>query len=148
MGTHDVAVSGTVPLEPHRAFDLFTVGIGEWWRDYWNDERATGIRFEDQGPKGRLIELWGDEGQFEIGRVTAWRTGRELAFTWREAGWPAGESTDVAISFEPSDGGTQVTLGHRGWGGLSEPNAGEGYDSGWEELLGWYAQAAAARGTG
>ena len=85
MGTHDVAVSVTVPLEPHGAFDLFAIGIGEWWRDYWN---------------------------------------------------------------EPSDRGTQVTLGHRGWGGLSEPNAGEGYDSGWEELLGWYAQAAAARGTG
>lgn len=147
MRANDVSVRVGVPLDPERAFALFTAGIGDWWRDYWNDERATRIRFEDPGTGGRLVELWGDEGAFEIGRVTAWRPGREVAFSWREAGWPAGESTAVAVSFEPSDGGTEVTLEHRGWDGLSRPSAGEGYDSGWEELLGWYAKAAAARAT-
>lgn len=141
----DVRARVDVPLDPARAFDLFTAGIGQWWRDYWNDERATGIRFEEWGGGRRLVELWGDGGVFEIGRVTAWRSGEQVVFTWRQADWPANESTEVTVSFRPADDGTEVMLDHRGWAALSDPSAGDGYHSGWEELLGWYAQAAQER---
>lgn len=143
MASNLVRVLVRVALPPDRAFDLFSAGIGRWWREYWNDDRATGIAFEKQAVGGRLLELWGDAGAFEIGRVTTWRPGEEVAFSWRQADWPMGESTEVDVSFRPANGGTEVALEHRGWAGLSDPTAAEGYDSGWEELLSLYAAAAA-----
>lgn len=134
-----------VPLSPAAAFDVFTAGIGGWWRGYWNDERAVSIRLEP-GVGGRLVEVWDPatgEG-FEIGRVTAWEPGRRVAFSWRESGWEPDESTEVGVGFEPAEGATRVTLAHGGWESVAgDPYAGEGYAEGWEELLGWYAEAAA-----
>jgi SAM-dependent methyltransferase len=45
------------------------------------------------------------------------------------------EVTDVEVRLEPVDGGTRVTLEHRGWGGLIGDS---------NELAGWFASAVAA----
>ena len=134
-----------VPVAPGAAFELFTARIGDWWRDYWNDAQAVTIRLEP-GAGGRLVEVWDPEtGEgFEIGRVTAWEPGRRLALSWRESGWEADEATEVEVRFEPTGGGTRAALVHRGWERVAgDPHAGEGYTEGWEELLAWYAEAAA-----
>ena len=139
----EVQVSIRVPVDPAKAFTVFTDGIGGWWRYYYNAPDATGIRLEP-GVGGRLMEL-DDAGEgFEVGRVTAWEPGRRLVLTWRQADWAADEATEVEVTFAPVEGGTRVTLEHRGWEDVSsDPAAGEGYAEGWEELLDWYAAATA-----
>lgn len=137
-----------VALDPAAAFERFTAGIGDWWRDYWNDaERAVGLRLEP-GVGGRLVEVHdvasGDG--FEVGRVIAWEPGRRLAVGWRESGWEPEEATEVEVGFAPAAGGTRVELVHRGWERVaSDPFAGDGYDEGWAELLGWFAAYAESR---
>lgn len=139
----EIEVSVRVPVDPVRAFAVFSEDIGEWWRDYYNAPDVTGLRLEP-GIGGRLIELQGEDDGFEVGRVTAWEPGRRLALTWRQADWADDESTEVEVTFAPVPGGTRVTLEHRGWDEISsDPSGGEGYAEGWEELLGWYATASA-----
>jgi uncharacterized protein YndB with AHSA1/START domain len=136
-----------VPAPPHDAFRLFTEDIGLWWRrdaPYWNDAgRAVGLRIEP-GVGGRFVELHdaGDGAGFEVGRVTAWEPGRRLAVTWTQSGWD-GVATDVEVTFEPAAGGTRVRLAHTGFERVPDSaRALAGYDAGWNEILGWYAEAA------
>ena len=149
---HDTAAARaevTVPAPPAEAFALFTEDIGLWWRrdtPYWNDrERGLSIRIEP-GVGGRFIEVHDVESGsgMEVGRVTAWEPGRRLALTWTQAGWPEGATTDLDITFEPAgDGATRVRLEHSGFERV--PGALDfiaGYDAGWKEVLGWFAEHA------
>ncbi len=138
----------TVEASPEEAFALFTEDIGLWWRrdtPYWNDrERGLSVRIEP-GEGGRFIEVYELEtgGGMEVGRVTAWEPGRRLALTWTQVGWPQGASTQLEITFEPVADGTRVRLQHTGFERV--PGAIDfiaGYDSGWKEVLGWYAEHA------
>lgn len=137
-----------VVSDPHAAFRAFVERIGDWWHvdgPYWNDpERRVSMRMEP-GPAGRLVEVFeAATGQgFEVGRIVGWQPGRRLAFLWRQMNWPMDESTEVEVLFEPSGPATRVTLSHTGWGRVaSDPSAWEGYQEGWDELLGWYAEVA------
>ena len=139
----------TVPVSPEEAFALFTEDIGLWWRrdtPYWNDrERGVSVRIEP-GVGGRFIEVYDlDSGTgMEVGRVTAWEPGQRLALTWTQVGWPTGASTELEITFQPATGGeTLVRLEHRGFERV--PGAIDvlaGYDAGWNEVLGWFAEHA------
>ena len=139
--TAEVLVEAT----PDEAFALFTDEIGLWWRTgtpYWNDrERGLSVRIEP-GVGGRFVEvhdLETGEG-FEVGRVTAWEPGRRLALTWTQVGWPEGVATDVEVTFDPAGAATRVRLEQTGFERVpaAESFVG-GYDSGWKELLGWFA---------
>lgn len=139
----------TVPVSPDDAFALFTEDIGLWWRRdtrYWNDrERGMSIRLEP-GLGGRFIEVYDLQSGsgLEVGRVTAWEPGRRLGLTWTQADWPQDASTELEITFEPvGDGGTVVRLEHSGFERV--PGAVDfiaGYDAGWKEVLGWFAEHA------
>ncbi len=140
-----------VQATPEEAFAIFTDEIALWWRTgtpYWNDrERARSVRIEP-GVGGRFIEVHDPETDagFEVGRVTAWEPGRRLALTWTQVGWPDGVATDVEVTFEPVAGGTRVRLEQTGFERV--PDAGTfigGYESGWRELLGWFAERTNAR---
>ncbi len=76
--------------------------------------------------------------------MTAWEPGRRLGLTWTQVGWPPGASTELEITFEPAtDGGTLVRLEHSGFERV--PGAVDfvaGYDAGWKEVLGWFAEHA------
>jgi hypothetical protein len=135
-----------VDAAPADAFRIFTDEIGLWWRrdtPYWNDrERGQSIRIEP-GVGGRFIEVYDlDSGEgMEVGRVTVWEPGRRLGLTWTQRGWPAGVRTNVTVSFEPLDNRTRVRLEHSGFEQM--PDGDElraGYDGGWKEVLGWFAQ--------
>lgn len=138
----------TVEVPPEEAFALFTEDIGLWWRrdtPYWNDrDRGVSVRIEP-GVGGRVVEVYEPEtgSGMEVGHVTAWEPGRRLALTWTQVGWPEGASTQLEITFEPAATGTRVRLEHTGFEGV--PGAIDfiaGYDAGWKEVLGWFAEHA------
>lgn len=136
-----VQASVQVPVDPATAFGVFTDGLGGWWRDYYSAPDVIGIRLES-GAGGRLLELETAGEGFEVGRVTVWEPGRRLALDWRQPDWAADEATEVEVTFVPSEDGTRVSLVHRGWEEVSsDPAAEEGYDEGWDDLLGMYAEA-------
>ena len=136
----------TVPVPPEDAFTMFTEDIGLWWRrdtPYWNDRgRGLSVRIEP-GIGGRFIEVYDLEsgGGLEVGRVTAWEPAQRLALTWTQVGWPTDASTELEITFEKiSAGTTRVRLEHTGFERV--PGAMDffdGYDTGWTEVLGWFA---------
>jgi uncharacterized protein YndB with AHSA1/START domain len=143
---HVARAEVTVDAPPEEAFALFTEDIGLWWRrdtPYWNDrERGVSIRLEPR-VGGRFIEVYDlDTGSgMEVGRVTAWEPGRRLSLTWTQAGWPDGAATQLDITFAPVADGTHVRLEHSGFERV--PGAMDfvgGYDAGWKEVLGWFAE--------
>jgi uncharacterized protein YndB with AHSA1/START domain len=135
-----------VDARPEEAFRIFTDEIGLWWRrdtPYWNDrERGLSIRLEP-GVGGRFIEVYDLEtgAGLEVGRVTVWEPGERLALTWTQAGWPEGVTTDIEVSFEPAGEGTLVRLEQTGFERVPDAELYlPGYDAGWKEVLGWYAE--------
>jgi SAM-dependent methyltransferase len=111
-----------VALEPPAAFDVLVEELAAALA-------RGGIRF-DPGENGRVVE-----GEFEVGRVVSWQPGERVLLQWRQAEWEAEERTDVELRLEPIDGGTRVTLEHRGWGRLIGDAA---------EIAGWFAGEAVA----
>lgn len=115
-------ISMDTALAPAEAFNVFidelTIALAQ-----------RGISLE-AGPNGLVVE-----GDAEIGRVVSWQRGELIRLQWRLVGWPDAEMTEIAMRFEPVDGGTRVTLEHRGWGSLIGDK---------HELVGWFASAVAA----
>jgi uncharacterized protein YndB with AHSA1/START domain len=125
-------------LAPHRRRDT----------PYWNDPvRGLTIQIEPR-VGGRFLEVYDLESGvgLEVGRVTVWEPGERLCLTWTQVGWPPGVSTDVHVSFEPVDGGTRVRLEQTGFERVpgSETYL-PGYDAGWKEVLGWFAERVETR---
>jgi uncharacterized protein YndB with AHSA1/START domain len=118
-GGSAVIVSLRVQASPQHAFDVFTQGIGAWWkpeRFFQLTPRGDGaLRFEP-GENGRLVTDLANGKTFEIGRITEWRPGEKLAFTWRQATFAPGQLTHVTVTFEAvGEGETRVSVEHRGW---------------------------------
>lgn len=147
MPTLQATAQVTVDASPEEAFRIFTEEIGLWWRrgtPYWNDaERGLSMRIES-GIGGRFLEIYDldTETGFEVGRVTAWEPGRRLALTWATVDFPEGVHSDVELRFEPDGQRTVVTLSHTGFErlGPTAEDFSSGYDSGWKEVLGWFAE--------
>lgn len=142
-----VTVSVEVAVDPHTAFAIFTDEIGRWWRPgpiNWNDaSRAVGIRIEP-GVGGRWLEVYDqDTGEgFECGRITAWAPGERLVVRYQDAGHEI-DGTEVEVRFEPVEGGTRVTLEHRGWERVAAQIAAQKREIkrwGWANILGWYQE--------
>ena len=116
-------VSLRVAASPRRAFEAFTQEIGAWWRPnglFQLTPRGDGeLRFEG-GEGGRLVTALPNGKEFEIGRITAWRPGERLAFTWRQATFAPDQLTYVEVRFEPVGAETRITVEHRGWDAISQ----------------------------
>jgi hypothetical protein len=98
----------------------------------------------EPGAGGRWIEVYDEstgEG-FECGRITVWEPGARLVFLYRDAGHTI-DDTEVEVRFEEIEGGTRVTLEHRGWEKLARDMVIEKRDIkrwGWASILGWYSE--------
>ena len=55
-----------------------------------------------------------------VGEILAWEPPERLVFTWRLTNFAPGEQTEVEVRFAAAEGGTNVTVEHRGW--LSLPS--------------------------
>lgn len=134
-----------VDVEPAVAFAIFTEEIGRWWRPgpiNWNNARAAiGVRIEP-GVGGRWIEIDNaatGEG-FVCGTITVWEPGCRLVFLYQDAGHEI-DNTEVEVRFEPIEGGTRVTIEHRGWEHVPQSVAAGRRNlkrSGWANILLWY----------
>lgn len=142
-----VTVTVEVAVDPTTAFEIFTEEIGRWWRPgpiNWNySDRAVGMRIEP-GVGGRWIEVHDEatgEG-FEHGRVTVWEPGARLVLRYEDRGHDI-DGTEVEILFETIEGGTRVTLEHRGWEKIAPDLAARKRQTkrwGWANILGWYQE--------
>ena len=113
-----VIVSLRVDAAPEQAFDVFTQEIAAWWKPnglFQLTPRGDGVLSFEPGESGRLITTLPSGKVFEIGRITAWLPGERLGFTWRQGTFAPDQQTQVEVRFEPVDGGTRVTVEHRGW---------------------------------
>ncbi len=101
------------------------------------------MRFEP-GVGGRWIEVHDEatgEG-FECGRILVWEPGARLVFLYRDAGHEI-DDTEVEVRFEAIDGGTRVTLEHRGWDKVLLDIAARKREIkrwGWVNILGWFSE--------
>jgi uncharacterized protein YndB with AHSA1/START domain len=134
-----------VPLDPVRAFELFTVRFGEWWPLATHSvglADAALVRFPpEQG--GAITETMRDGSTCTWGTVTSWDPPAAVCFTWHP-GQPESWAGDIEVRFTPDgDGATVVTLTHSGWERRADgARARHGYDSGWAAVLGVFAAAA------
>ena len=130
-----------VAVDPATAFAVFTDEIDDWYERgpySWNDPgRAVAIRFEE----GRLLELYEQDEPYEMGRVTAWEPGRRLAFVYRNVHLPL-EGTVVEVRFDAVEGGTRVTLEHRGLEALPPGEYETWRRRAWVRLIETYAEYA------
>ena len=119
-----VIVSLRVKATPQEAFDVFTQEIGAWWRPnalFQLTPLGDGaLSFDGQE---RLITTLPNGKVFEIGRVSVWRPGERLAFTWRQASFAHAEVTHVEVRFDALGDETRVTVEHRGWDTIPQKHA-------------------------
>jgi uncharacterized protein YndB with AHSA1/START domain len=141
-----VRKSVAVPATPQRAFELFTAHIQDWWplrTHSVGTEHAVGVAF-GEGVGGAITETMADGSTSAWGTITDWEPPYRVAFTWH-AGTPEAEATRVEVTFTQDEpGSTVVRLVHSGWERRPDgASAREGYDSGWEPVIGSFARTVA-----
>src|SRR5262249_26429594 len=142
-----VTVTVEVAADLPTAFEIFTEAIGRWWRPGpMTRKSAAGGVGMSIGPRdgGRGSEVQdGAAGEgFEHGRVLVWEPGARLVLHYEDRGHDI-DGTEVEVRFEPVDGGTRVTLEHRGWEKVAADLAAQKRRSkrwGWANILGWYQE--------
>ena len=143
----------SVPLDPERAFDLFTARMDTWWpldqysrvvnEHLGGDTLVTGLEFQGE-MGGSILEHTSDGNVLPWGQVVGWDPPREVRMSWRPHSEPE-LPTEVAVTFRASEDGTLIELEHRGWERLSErfrEAMYEIYVRGWVTTLGHYSAAA------
>jgi uncharacterized protein YndB with AHSA1/START domain len=147
--------SVTVPIDPERAFRLFTEEIGTWWpKDSHSLTDGPFTEVFETREGGRWYELAEDGGECTVGTMVVWEPPARFVMAWQltpkwEFEPDIDRATQVEVTFEPeAGGGTRVTLEHRGFETYGEPGnemreqvGGEG---GWPALMKLYAETAAA----
>ncbi|MFZ0173711.1 MAG: hypothetical protein WAL04_18660 [Acidimicrobiales bacterium] len=102
-------VSVSVAVDPTTAFRAFTEELDSWWVrgpiNYFDSARAIRMQCEP-GLGGRLVEVYDDAtgAGLELGRIKVWEPGARLA--WKSAV----DDVEIAISFEATEAGTDVTV--------------------------------------
>jgi len=124
--TSKVFLALRVPVDPMRAFDVFTQQISQWWQPdplFQLTAQGDGRLAFEPGPGGRLVTQLPNGECFEIGRVSVWEPGQRLVFAWRHASFAADQSTEVEVCFEAVGGETRVSIEHRGWDSIPQRHA-------------------------
>ena len=138
--------SVTVPLEPARAFELFTTGIGEWWPIESKFARGPvqSLVFEGR-PDGRVYEIDVDGVIVDYARVRVWEPPDRVVVAWfvqPELGPP----TEVEVRFTKEGAGCRVDLEHRGFENYGDEvgrKQRDSYAGGWPGVLDLFAARAA-----
>ncbi|RZT19949.1 uncharacterized protein YndB with AHSA1/START domain [Kribbella sp. VKM Ac-2569] len=133
-----------VPVGVDRAFEAFTAETSAWWPLFSHSvgaAAANAVRLEG-AVGGRIVEYGADGEIATWGTLSDWDPPKSLSFSWHPGQDPS-EAGQVTVTFDATDGGTQVQLVHSGW-----ENRGDGgrarlsYDTGWDYVLGKYVEHA------
>ena len=113
MSAAPVIRAAWVQRTPSDAFAIFTDEIGAWWplptHGLFGSD-AGGLGFRD----GLLIEHATDGRETTWGEILVWEPPERLVITWHPGREP-GDSSQVAVTFEPEGDGTRVVVQHDGW---------------------------------
>jgi uncharacterized protein YndB with AHSA1/START domain len=140
-----VVKSVVVGLPVEAAFQLLTAKASRWWplaSHSVGGEDAVSCTLEGR-VGGRFYEVMKDGSQSEWGRVLVWEPPHRLVLSFYPGRDPA-SAGEVEITFREEPGGTRLTLVHRGWERYADVYGEkvlamrDGYDSGWEYVLGKY----------
>jgi uncharacterized protein YndB with AHSA1/START domain len=140
-----VQKSVLVDAPPEEAFRAFTAGLSEWWPFETHSiggERTHRAVFEER-EGGRVYEVLETGEEEDWATVLAWEPPQRFVLSWHvNKTQPA---TEVEVRFAVEGDGTRVRLDHRGWErpGADAGGGRDGYDAGWEHVLGRYAAALA-----
>ena len=119
--TSRLLVALRVAATVERAFEVFTREIELWWRPnrlfQFTPGRSGRLAFEPE-LGGRLIEIYDDGEEFEIGKIKVWEPPARLVFSWRQASFRLDQQTEVHVSFKAAGDETRVTVEHFGWDGI------------------------------
>lgn len=124
--TSRVFVALRVPADPARTFDAFTAEIASWWQPdglFRITPQGDGELAFEPGQGGRLITRLANGQIYEIGRISVWKPGRRLVFSWRQASFSPGQSTEVEVLFEPVGEETRISIEHRAWDTIPQQHA-------------------------
>ena len=135
-----------VKRDMEAAFRLFVDELGQWWPLHtghysYGGDRAQDI-FLEARVGGRFYERFTDGEEFVVGQVTSCDRPRQIVFSWGSPDWA--EPTQVDVRFTAEGDGTRVDLEHSGWDRAGKEAAGMGaaFESGWDDVLSCYVQAA------
>jgi hypothetical protein len=131
------------------AWEVFTTGIYSWWPTETHSVAGDAVRdivFEGQ-VGGQVYEVDADGTKRRWADVLVWEPPHRFVLAW-DVDERRGEPTEVEVRFTPfEDGtGTRVELEHRNWERWADgESARSNYDTGWELVLGRFAERAGAR---
>jgi Activator of Hsp90 ATPase homolog 1-like protein len=133
-----------VPLPLGRAFELFTAEAGSWWPTLTHSihEGDVAELVWEAREGGRLYEVTTSGEQADWADVLVWDPPSRFVLAWRVN--PARPVTEVEVTFTEEGDSTRVELEHRGWPEESEGDRFDGYDKGWDYVLGRFEDAAGA----
>jgi Activator of Hsp90 ATPase homolog 1-like protein len=100
-----------LPVTVTRAFDLFTLQIGQWWpadRRHLNDPGSELFLLET----GRFYERAVDGTELDLGRVRLWQSPHRIVLDFF-IGTDAAHPTQVDIRFVAEADGARVTVTHQ-----------------------------------
>ncbi|HEX8767229.1 MAG TPA: SRPBCC domain-containing protein [Jatrophihabitans sp.] len=124
-----------VAAPPATAFALFTAHVGSWWPLTNHSVFGAGGTVAFEGDQ--LVER-------SAGRSTVWAEvitidpPNSLELSWHPGG-DASHATELTVRFTDLDGSTAVSLEHRGWHRLADPQGTRTeYDQGWPIVLGHF----------
>jgi uncharacterized protein YndB with AHSA1/START domain len=133
----------TVDCTVEEAFRVFTSDAISWWPIATHSVHGDAVKeivFEEH-EGGEVYELSSSGERSHWAAVVSWEPPTRLVLAWnileRET-----VPTEVEVRFLPEGTETRVELEHRGWGVVAEDAACKrsNYDSGWEHILGIFAE--------
>lgn len=136
----------TVALTVERTFELFTRRMAEWWPLASHSiagADVAALRFEER-VGGRVVEVAKDGSETSWAEVLAWNPPERFVLSWHPTAEPLAASA-LEVRFKPTgDGGTELTLEHRGWEefGIDGEKLRARYDPGWDFVLRPFEEAA------
>jgi uncharacterized protein YndB with AHSA1/START domain len=148
-----VTLSVLVPIEQDAAFELFTDRFADWWpkhSHHISEADAVEVVLEPR-EGGRWFERAADGSECEWGQVREVERPDRILFAWQlTPEWKydpdLANATEVEVRFTTEEGGTRVTLEHRGFEVHGEAGAtmrdSVSSEGGWPELLQLYRDAA------
>ena len=140
-----IMLSFEVACPPAHAFSVWAERTGLWWPPGHSVSGAPQLVAFEPRAGGRIYEREAGGAEHLWGEVLEWAPPHRLRYLWHLR-FDRADATEVEIRFEAADGGTRVTIEHRGWERLGARAAErrERNERGWEGLLPHYMAACQA----